>query len=104
MSLFDRIFRPGEAEKSDEALQRARSLFQTLTAYQPMFTNWGGAVYESEIVRAAIDARARHISKSVTPVKAGARTEPVADMVTVPVPSQYDTGRKQYGVHSSGVR
>ena len=63
MSLFDRIFRPGEAEKSDEALQRARSLFQTLTAYQPMFTNWGGAVYESEIVRAAIDARARHISK-----------------------------------------
>lgn len=63
MSLFDKIFRPTEAEKSDEALQRARSLFQTLTAYQPVFTNWGGAIYESEIVRAAIDARARHISK-----------------------------------------
>lgn len=63
MSLFDKIFRPAEAEKSDEALQRARSLFQTLTAYQPVFTNWGGAIYESEIVRAAIDARARHISK-----------------------------------------
>jgi HK97 family phage portal protein len=63
MSLFDRIFRPAEAEKSDEALNKARSLFQTLTAYQPVFTNWGGAVYESEIVRAAIDARARHISK-----------------------------------------
>ena len=63
MSLFDKIFRPAEAEKSDEALHRARSLFQTLTAYQPIFTNWGGAIYESEIVRAAIDARARHISK-----------------------------------------
>ena len=63
MSLFDKIFRPAEAEKSDEALRKARSLFQTLTAYQPVFTNWGGAVYESEIVRAAIDARARHISK-----------------------------------------
>ena len=63
MSLFDKIFRPAEAEKSDEALNRARSLFQTLTAYQPIFTNWGGAIYESEIVRAAIDARARHISK-----------------------------------------
>ena len=63
MSLFDRIFRPAEAEKSDEAIAKAKSLFQTLTAYQPMFTNWGGAVYESEIVRAAIDARARHISK-----------------------------------------
>ena len=63
MSLLDKIFRPAEAEKSDEAIRKARSLFQTLTAYQPMFTNWGGAVYESEIVRAAIDARARHISK-----------------------------------------
>ena len=63
MSLFDKIFRPAEAEKSDDALNRARSLFQTLTAYQPIFTNWGGAIYESEIVRAAIDARARHISK-----------------------------------------
>ena len=34
-----------------------------MTAYAPVFTNWGGAIYESEIVRAAIDARARHISK-----------------------------------------
>ena len=63
MGLFDKIFRPDEAKKSDEALRQARSLFQTLTAYQPVFTNWGGAIYESEIVRAAIDARARHISK-----------------------------------------
>ena len=63
MSLFDKIFRPAEAEKSDDALRKAQSLFQTLTAYQPVFTNWGGAIYESEIVRAAIDARARHISK-----------------------------------------
>lgn len=63
MSLFDKIFRPAEAEKSNDALREAQSLFQTLTAYQPVFTNWGGAIYESEIVRAAIDARARHISK-----------------------------------------
>lgn len=63
MSLFDRIFRPDQAKKGDEALNNARTLFQTLTAYQPVFTNWGGAIYESEIVRAAIDARARHISK-----------------------------------------
>lgn len=63
MSLFDRIFRPDEAKKSDKALNNARTLFQTLTAYQPVFTSWGGAIYESEIVRSAIDARARHISK-----------------------------------------
>lgn len=63
MSLFDKIFRPAEAKKSEEALVSAKKYFQTLTAYQPVFTNWGGAVYESDIVRASIDARARHISK-----------------------------------------
>ena len=63
MSLLDKIFRPAEAKKSEETLKEARAYFQTLTAYTPTFTNWGGAIYESEIVRAAIDARARHISK-----------------------------------------
>ena len=63
MSLLDKIFRPAEAKKSEKALQEARAYFQTLTAYTPTFTNWGGAIYESEIVRASIDARARHISK-----------------------------------------
>lgn len=63
MSLFDKIFRPDKAKESNEALSRAQTLFQTLTAYQPAFTSWGGAIYESEIVRAAVDARARHISK-----------------------------------------
>lgn len=63
MGLFDKIFRPDKAKKSEEALRKAQTLFRTLTAYQPVFTSWGGAIYESEIVRAAIDARARHISK-----------------------------------------
>ena len=63
MGLLDKIFRPAEAEKSDKAIREARAFFETLTAYAPVFTNWGGAIYESEIVRASIDARARHISK-----------------------------------------
>lgn len=63
MSLFDKIFRPSEAKKSEDAIRSAKAFFQTLTAYAPVFTNWGGAIYESEIVRASIDARARHISK-----------------------------------------
>ena len=63
MSLLDKIFRPDKAKKSEEALEQARAFFQTLTAYAPVFTNWGGAIYEAENVRAAIDARARHMSK-----------------------------------------
>ena len=63
MSLFDWIFRPDEAKKSKKALEDAYTMFRTLTAYQPRFTTWGGAIYESEIIRSAIDARARHVSK-----------------------------------------
>lgn len=55
MGLFDKIFRPRR--------YAAETYFKTLTAYRPTFHRWGGALYESELVRAAIDARARHISK-----------------------------------------
>lgn len=63
MGLLNDIFRPSRSKESAKALKEARATFETLTAYTPAFTNWGGAIYESEIVRAAIDARARHISK-----------------------------------------
>lgn len=58
MSLFDRIF--GERPKLKKQITQT---FQTFTAYTPTFTSWEGGVYESEQIRAAIDARARHISK-----------------------------------------
>lgn len=59
MGLFDAIFRPDKRESVSDAAVA----FKTLTAYKPAFTTWGGAIYESDLVRAAIDARARHISK-----------------------------------------
>ena len=62
-SLFEKIFRPKDAKKSQEALQQADETFLTLRGYHPVFRDWNGKIYESEIVRAAIDARARHISK-----------------------------------------
>ena len=57
MGLFDKLFRP-QRER-----QRADEYFKTLTAYRPVFHDWRGELYESALVRAAIDARARHISK-----------------------------------------
>lgn len=59
MSLFDKIF--NRKEKTTAAL--AAPIFKTLTAYQPVFHTFGGSIYESELVRAAIDAKARNISK-----------------------------------------
>lgn len=62
-TLFEKIFRPDKAKKSEEALQKAEGLFRELNLYRPVFHDWHGEIYESELVRAAIDARARHISK-----------------------------------------
>ena len=56
MGLIEAIF----GRKKEENVS---SSFQTLTAYQPAFRTWGGQIYESELVRAAIDAKARHASK-----------------------------------------
>lgn len=43
--------------------QALRSWWKTLSGYAPVFSSWGGQLYESELIRAAIDAKARHASK-----------------------------------------
>lgn len=60
MSLFDRIFAYWRS-RGDRMV--ARDTFKLLNGYTPVWHSWGGEIYESELVRAAIDARARHISK-----------------------------------------
>ena len=62
MSLFDKIFRPTKAKESEQALEKG-VVFQELNNYRPAFHTWQGEIYERELVRAAIDARARHNSK-----------------------------------------
>lgn len=59
MGLFDFIFGP----KAGEPRREAEETFKLLSGYTPVFRTWDGGIYESELVRAAIDARARHISK-----------------------------------------
>ena len=61
--LFEKIFRPEKNRHAEKALSGASGLFETLTGYRPVFSSWNGKIYESALVRAAIDARARHISK-----------------------------------------
>lgn len=60
MSFFDKIFK--KDRESAKVLQKY-TVFTELNGYRPVFHSWGGQIYESELVRAAIDARARHISK-----------------------------------------
>lgn len=58
MGLFDVLFKNRPKENKERV-----QTFRMLNGYQPHFTTWGGEIYESELVRSAINARAVHISK-----------------------------------------
>lgn len=58
MGLFDWLFQKEEPQRL-----KAADSFKLLTAYEPVFRNHSGSIYESELVRSAIEAKARHISK-----------------------------------------
>ena len=56
--LFDWLFPKEEPVKLANA-----ETFKLMTAYEPVFYNYRGSIYESALVRSAIEAKARHISK-----------------------------------------
>lgn len=58
MGLFDFIFK-----NRKEPSGRYKGTFKMLDGYVPRFTSWQGELYESELIRAAINANANHISK-----------------------------------------
>ena len=58
MGLFDFIFK-----NRPQPAGRYEGEFKMLDGYKPHFTSFGGNIYESELIRAAINARATHISK-----------------------------------------
>ena len=69
MGLFERIFgnRPKEPNGHYE------SVFKMLNGYTPRFTSYEGGVYESELIRAAINARATHVSKLQVEISGSAK-------------------------------
>lgn len=58
MGLFDWLFGSRPKPRGD-----FQGTFKMLNGYTPRFTTWSGGVYESELVRSAINALATHISK-----------------------------------------
>ena len=69
MGLFEKLFGKSEQPKP----QKVDGKFKLLTAYEPVYTSWSGSLYESELVRSAIDARARHISKLRVEIQGAAK-------------------------------
>ncbi len=59
MGIFEKIF----GKRDGGAVQLAREQFRLLDGYTPAFHTWQGSVFESELIRAAIDAHGRHAAK-----------------------------------------
>lgn len=83
MGLFEKIFKKQKQEKQNGGI------FETLTAYTPIFSDWGGAIYESELVRSAINARATHISKLAVEVFGNAK--PTLQKLLKTAPNDWQT-------------
>lgn len=83
MGLLDRIL--GKDNKVTQVVQAAQT-FKMVSGYEPVFRDWKGEIYESLLVRAAIDARARHVSKLKVEIVGSAKPDLMARLRKKPNP------------------
>lgn len=69
MGIFEKIF----GKKDGGAAQQAREQFRLLDGYSPAFRTWQGSIFESELIRAAIDAHGRHAAKLMPVIQGTAK-------------------------------
>ena len=84
MGLFDAIFKNRPKPKGD-----FQGAFKLLNGYRPVFTSRSGGIYESELIRAAINAKATHVSKLKVEIMGAARPALHAKMQHAP--NQFQT-------------
>lgn len=68
MGLFDSIFK-----NRPKVTSKVESKFEMLDGYTPRFTSWSGCIYEQDLIRSAINARAVHVSKLKFEIMGSAR-------------------------------
>lgn len=83
MGLLDKIL--GKTEKTNQVINAAQT-FKLVSAYEPVFHDWRGEIYESLLVRSAIDARARHASKLKVEIVGSAKPDLMARLMRRPNP------------------
>lgn len=63
--------------------------FEMMTGYTPRWTTWGGQIYESELIRSAVNARATHVSKLKFEISGTAK--PALQSKLIKAPNAYQT-------------
>ena len=79
MGLFDKLFNNAPEPKGEY-----NGYFRMLNGYTPRFTTWQGGVYESELIRSAINSRATHVSKLQVEMMGSARPKLQSKMKHAP--------------------
>ena len=84
MGVFEKIF----GKKEQPATMKAQHMFQMLDGYVPAFHTWNGSIFESDLIRAALDAHGRHAAKLQVNVTGSAQPTMQSRMKVQPNPFQ----------------
>lgn len=87
MGLFEKIF-----GKKAPAAASEGTVFQVLDGYCPSFRTWSGSIFESDLIRAALDAHGRHAAK-LKPNIEGSANQTLRSKLAIR-PNQYQTWSK----------
>ena len=71
MGMLEKIF----GRREQPAGLKNAQIFKLLEGYTPAFTTWRGSIYESELIRAALDAWGRHAAKLKPNLRGSAEAE-----------------------------
>ena len=71
MGMLEKIF----GKREPPAGLKNAQVFKLLEGYTPAFTTWRGSIYESELIRAALDAWGRHAAKLKPNIRGSAAQE-----------------------------
>lgn len=86
MGLKELIF--PKKKETEKQMMMARETFELIDGYIPTFRSWSGSIYESQFVRSAIDAVARHVSKLAVTIEGGTKSELITQLKKQPNPFQ----------------
>ena len=84
MGFFDALFK-----KAPQPKGKYEGSFKMLNGYTPHFTTFNGSIYESQLIRSAINARATHIAKLKVEMMGSAR--PALRSKMKHAPNQFQT-------------
>ena len=84
MGMLERIF----GKKEQPATLKAQHTFQMLDGYTPAFHTWNGSIFESDLIRAALDAHGRHAAKLQVNVQGNGQPSLQSRMKIQPNPFQ----------------